>query len=420
MTAAQAVQTQAAPLFEPVELANLPPQEVAAAVIRQAVALGASDLFLLSEESSLKIGLRTAGHYEQLAVISRDQGRHLVNFFKSVAALDIAERRRPQEGRWIYGLAEDTTGHAVDLRINVIPTLHGEDLTARILDRKFGLRTLDSLGLFKTEYHKLTSLLASPSGLVLVTGPTGTGKTTTLYACLQHLNAGTKKIHTIEDPIEYALAGIRQSQVHAKLGVDFPELLKNILRQAPDVIMIGEIRDAETAHTAVRAAGSGHLVLATLHAPVAAGAIQSMRALGTNPFFLSSCLLGIVAQRLVRMLCPKCRVAYDISASPETFAGIQPLMEPGLGTFIYGPSGCEECRHQGYRGRVGVFEIMTFSRQLRNLILEGRPAEELQQAAIAGGMIEFHRSAMLKVAQGVTSTEEVLRELPAEYLGLEV
>ena len=184
--------------------------------------------------------------------------------------------------------------------------------------------------------------------------------------------------------------------------------------------MIGEIRDEETASTAVRAANSGHLVLATLHAPVAAGALQSMRALGANPYFLSSCLLGVVAQRLVRMLCSNCRVAYDISESPETFADIKPLLEPGLGTFIYGPGGCDECRHQGYRGRVGVFEILTANRQLRKLVLDQRPAQELQQAAIAGGMVEFHRAAMLKVAQGITSMEEVLRELPAEYLGLEV
>jgi type II secretory ATPase GspE/PulE/Tfp pilus assembly ATPase PilB-like protein len=405
--------------FQPIELAEMPPQEAAAQVIRRAIDMQASDLFLLSDELSLKIGIRNAGRYEQLAAVGKEQGRHLLNYFKSVAAMDIAERRRPQEGRWIYTYGEEAHRHSVDLRINVIPTLFGEDVTARLLDRKFGLRSLDSLGLLRSEHDKLTAMLASPSGLVLVTGPTGTGKTTTLYACLQHLNRGAKKIHTIEDPIEYALAGIRQSQVNSKIGVEFPELLRNILRQAPDVIMIGEIRDEATAHTAVRAANSGHLVLATLHAPIAAGAIQSLRALGANPYFLASCLLGVVAQRLVRMLCPKCRVAYDISASPETFADIQPLLEPGLGTFIYGPSGCEACRQQGYLGRVGVFEIMTANRALRRLILDNRPAEELHQAANAGGMIEFHRAAMLKVAQGITSTEEVLRELPAEYLGLE-
>jgi type II secretory ATPase GspE/PulE/Tfp pilus assembly ATPase PilB-like protein len=402
--------------FRRIELADMQPQEAVGEIVRRAIQLGASDLFLLSEENSLKVGARAMGRFEPISVVSKDQGRHLLNYFKSLAEIDLAERRRPQEGRWIF----NSDRGAVDLRINVIPSLWGEDLTARILDRKIGLRPLDSLGLSRSEYNKLTAMLASPSGLVLVTGPTGTGKTTTLYACLQHLNSGTRKINTIEDPIEYSLPGIRQSQVHGKLGIDFPELLKNIMRQAPDVIMVGEIRDEETALTAVRAANSGHLVLATLHSPVAAAAIQSLRALGVNPYFLSSSLLGVIAQRLVRKLCVQCRVAYDLGESPETFAEIRPLLEPGLGEFIYGPGGCEQCRHQGYTGRVGLFEILTFNRQLRRLILDARSAEELQQAAIAAGMIEFRRAAMLKVAQGITSMEEVLRELPAEYLGLEV
>jgi len=263
-------------------------------------------------------------------------------------------------------------------------------------------------------------LLASPGGLILVTGPAGTGKTTTLYACLQHLNTGGRMINTIEDPVEYAIAGVRQSQVNPKLGVDFADLLRNIVRHAPDVIMIGEIRDEETAETSIRAANSGHLVLATLHAPVAAGAVQSMRALGAKPYFLSSCLLGILAQRLVRVLCPECRVAYDTSEAPQMFEKIRPLLEPGLGSFIYGVGSCDTCRRQGYTGRTGIFELMTFSPPLRQMILNERPTEELEQEAVRHGMVEFHRAALLKVAQGVTTTEEILRELPAEYLGLEV
>ena len=392
------------------------PHDAAEQIIRQAVGLAASDLFLLSEEGSIQVAMRVVGQVEQAATVSRDQGRHLINFFKTMAGLDIAEHRRPQEGRWIFS----HNGDRVDLRINVVPTLFGEDLAVRILNHKFGLRSLDGLGLSRPDYGRLTSLLASPSGLLLVTGPTGTGKTTTLYACLQHLNTGSRKINTIEDPIEYAIAGVRQSQANPRIGVDFADLLKNILRQAPDVIMIGEVRDEETAATAIRAANSGHLVLATLHSPVASGAIHSLRALGTNPHFVARCVLGIVAQRLVRVLCQKCRVAHDVRESPDTFADLKGLLEPGLGDFIYGPGGCEACRRTGYEGRTGIFELMTFNRTLREMLLKECSAEEIQLEAVRHGMVEFRRSAMLKVAQGITSTEEVLHELPAEYLGLEV
>ena len=402
--------------FQAISLAELEPSQAVRALIQQAVDLQASDIFLLSDETGLRVAIRHMGHLETLATVSREQGRHLISYLKAQAGMDIADRRRPQEGRWIF----EREGGRIDLRLNIIPTLHGEDLAARILDRKLGLRTLDSLGLTRTDHQKLASLLSSPSGLILVTGPTGTGKTTTLYACLQHLNNGSRKINTLEDPVEYQLPGIRQSEVKPRLGVDFPEMLRSVLRQAPDVIMVGEIRDEETAATAVRAANSGHLVLATLHAPVAAGAVQSMRALNSHPYFLASCLLGVVAQRLVRKLCPNCRTAYDISESPDTFAEVQGLLEPGLGTFIYGPSGCDQCRNQGYKGQVGVFELMTFNRELRQMVLTSTPMEDLQKQAIASGMLEFRRAAMLKIAQGLTSTEEVLRELPAEYLGLEM
>jgi type II secretory ATPase GspE/PulE/Tfp pilus assembly ATPase PilB-like protein len=252
--------------FQPTALVDLEPSQAMTAIIQQAAELRASDLFLMSEESALTVAVRRMGHLERLASVPRDQGRQLISYLKAQAGIDIAERRRPQEGRWIFDRPEGP----IDLRINIIPTLHGEDLSARLLDRKFGLRKLDDLGLTRGDYTKLTALLSSPSGLILVTGPTGSGKTTTLYACLQHLNNGTRKINTLEDPIEYQLAGVRQSQVNSS-WVDFAEMLRHVLRQRSDVIMIGEIRDEETANTAVRAANSGHLVLATMHAPVAAG-----------------------------------------------------------------------------------------------------------------------------------------------------
>ncbi len=383
-------------------------------VLERAVRMQASDLFLLSEEDGVRIAVRRMGIVETLQTLSRELGRSAISHIKAEAGIDIGDRRRPHEGRLLQSVGD----RLVDLRVNIIPTLYGEDVAARLLDRKFGLRSLDQIGLNRNELMRLQSAISSPSGLVLVTGPTGTGKTTTLYACVQYLNSGARKINTLEDPIEYAVPGVRQSQVSSRIGVDFAELLRNILRQSADVIMIGEIRDEETAKTAVRAANSGTLVLATVHATVAAHAVQSLSALGVNPYFLSNSLLAVVAQRLVRTLCHECRVGYDISESPGTFADIQSIMEPGLGSYIYGPGGCENCFHQGYNGRTGLFELMVINRRLKQLIAQGVPADDLQQAAVECGMVEFSRAAMLKVAQGVTSTEEIMGELPAEHLGI--
>jgi type II secretory ATPase GspE/PulE/Tfp pilus assembly ATPase PilB-like protein len=275
------------------------------------------------------------------------------------------------------------------------------------------------LGVPDKELVKIKGMLSSPSGLLLVTGPTGTGKTTTLYSCLQFLNDGTRKINTLEDPIEFAVDGVRQSQINPKIGLDFAELLRNVLRQAPDVIMIGEVRDPATATTVVRAANSGHLVLATLHAPVAASAIQSLLVLGAQPFFLANCLLGVISQRLIRTLCPHCRITYDISDSPHTFEELADLVDPRQPKVIYGPGRCDACQQVGYASRCGLFEVMTMNPELRRIIAANSSALEIERAAIAAGMVEFRRAALLAVARGLTSTEEILREVPAEYLGLE-
>ena len=402
-------------LFRPVDLLDMSAEQAVVTVMRHAARLRASDMFLLSNEKSVTIAIRRLGSVQQLGVVSRDKGKHMLSFIKAQAGMDISEHRRPQDGRWLLDLDDKR----LDFRINCINTLHGVDMSLRMWDHNVGLLGLDDLGMSASDLNKLKGLLTRPSGLVLVTGPTGTGKTTTLYACLQHLNNSERKINTLEDPVEYALDGIRQSNVNPKIGLDFPELLRSVLRQAPDIIMVGEIRDAETAATAIRAANSGHLVLATLHAPVAANAVQSMFALGAQPYFLSTSLLGIVAQRLIRTLCPKCRVFYDISEAPQTFEDIRSMLKEGEGKAIYGPSGCQECYEIGYSGRTGLFEVMTMNQELRRLIAQSSVAEEIQQAAIRNGMIEFRRGALLRVAQGITSTEEILRDVPAEYLGLE-
>lgn len=395
--------------------ADQSPSEVLNAIMERAAELHVSDVFFLSEEAGVRVAFRRMGGMETVAALPLDTGRTVITLLKAEAGIDLGDRRRPHEGRRIQAIGDRT----IDLRINIIPTLHGEDVTARLLDRKFGLRSLDEIGLTRIELNKMQAMLSNPSGLILVTGPTGTGKTTTLYAALQFLNNGARKINTLEDPVEYGVLGLRQSQTNSKLGLDFPELLRNVLRQSPDVIMVGEIRDRETAETAVRAANSGTIVLSTLHSPVASAAVQSMAALGVNRYFLSNSLIGVVAQRLVRTLCPKCRVAYDISESPDTFSDIKDYLEPGFGTYIFGPGACESCWQQGYNGRTAILELMVFNRHLRQLVAKGCTSEELQSAAIQQSMLEFRRSAMVKVAMGVTSMEEVLRELPSDQLGLD-
>jgi len=397
------------------DLSNMQPQQALETIVRLAIELKASDLYILTHEKASNIAVRRLGSMESLAHISRDQGGSLLRAMKTAAGMDIAETRRPLEGRYIQRVANKL----VDLRIGTVPTLFGEDLSARLLDRESTLLSLDELGFERGALNSLTAMLSSSSGLILVTGPTGTGKTTTLYACLHHLNNGRCKINTLEDPIEYAIPGICQSQINHKLGVHFPELLTSVLRQSPDVIMIGEVRDEETAKTAVRAANSGHLVLATLHAPVAAGAVQSMLALGVHPYFLASCLLGVIAQRLIRVLSPESRIAYDISFAPDTFKEIEPLLDKGEGQAIYGPDPTDPNSQAGYSSRTGLFEVLAFNQKIRKLVAEGRPSPELEKAAIEHGMVEFRRAGLLKVARGITSTEEMLHAVPSEYLGLE-
>jgi len=373
-------------------------------------------VFFSSNEKHVTVSARHLGLLRLLSVVPAELGRRCIAHIKAVAGMDVAEKRRPLDGRCIY---QRENGSSLDLRINTLPTLYGEDVTLRLLDRDNRLLALEELGLLRRDHNQLLSLLNSPSGLMLVTGPTGSGKTTTLYACLSYLNNGERKINTIEDPVEYAVQGIRQSQINPKIEVDFPELLRSVLRQAPDVIMVGEVRDPVTAETAVRAANSGHLVLATLHAPVAAGAIQSMLSLGVHPHFLASSLLGVMAQRLVRTLCPQCKTSFDIADSPHTFDEVKRWMEAEQGKVLYGPVGCDACHMTGYTGRTGVFEVLPISRDLRKLIMAREPIQVVRQKAVADGMVEFRHSALLKVARGETSVEEVFRAVPTEYLGVD-
>ncbi len=389
-----------------------PVDHTAAALVHMAVQLGASDLFLLTNERSVEAALRHMGTVRRVRDYSRDYGRRLISHFKAMSGIDIAERFHPHEGRWVF-LREE--GPAVDLRLNVMPTLFGDDVACRILDRQRGLMQLDELGAGELVTRDLRSLLKHPSGLILVTGPTGSGKTTTLYSCLQQLHDGQHKINTLEDPIEYVLEGVRQSQVNLKLNVDFPELLMACLRQAPDVIMIGEIRDAKTAQIAVRAANSGHLVLATLHAPVASAAPYNLVSWEVNPHFLASGLLGIISQRLMRHLCDECKQEINVSDYPALFDDIRDLLPPDTEPRLFSPGHCDNCFQQGYDRLTCVCEVITMNDQLRRLLVENRPMHDLMEAAIRNGMTDLRRAALLKVAMGETTTEEMFRTVPFEY-----
>jgi type II secretory ATPase GspE/PulE/Tfp pilus assembly ATPase PilB-like protein len=394
------------------DIAGKEPEQAVPELVEHAARLHVSDLFFNTNEDGVECAARHLGLMRSIASLNLDVGRRCISYIKTMADMNISERRRPMDGRWLFSRRE---GGRLDLRINTIPTLHGEDCTIRVLDQEYRLLSIDQLGLDPLLYNQLARLLSSPSGLILVTGPTETGKSTTLYACLSYLNNGERKINTIEDPIEYSIKGIRQSQINSKIGLAFDELLRSVLRQAPDVIMIGEIRDPETAMTAVRAAASGHLVLSTLHAPVAAAAIHSMLRLEVHPHLLSNSLLGVISQRLLRTLCPKCRLAFEMP-TPHVFDEVRHRLQPGQGEHLYGPMGCPECWMTGYGGRTGVFEMLRVGPEIRRMIDERATTPQIRQKAVEEGLIEFRHSALLKVAQGETSIEEVVRVLPSEYL----
>lgn len=392
---------------------ELKADEAFARLLRHAMDLPASDVFLSWNEDDVTVSVRHLGILRRVSNVTRVAGGRIVTYVKASAGMDVARKYRPQDGRWVCAVED---GKKVDLRISTIPTLYGEDMSIRLLERSTGLLEINNLGFHRKSLYELTSLLGVPGGLLLMTGPSGSGKTTTLYACMNHLNDGTRKINTIEDPIEYMLPGVHQSQVNAKIGLDFPELLRSVLRQSADVIMIGEVRDPLTAETAVRAANSGHLVFATLHAPVAAEAIDSMLALGVDSHFLATSLLGIVSQRLVRTLCTDCRMAFDVGPAVHTFDSVRKWLEPGQGDNIYGAPGCRHCRHEGYVDRTGVVEVLRVTPEIRRLVLQQRPAREIHDAAVRQGMIDLRRAALLKVAQGVTSTKDLVRLIPAEHV----
>ena len=395
-----------------IDVSKLSPENAVARLIAHAIAINASDLFFAGALQGVVVKVRQLGIIRLISVIGGDLGRRCVSHIKASANMEWTEKRRPLDGRWIFDIGD---GVPYDLRIGAIPTLYGEDLAIRLLSRDPKRFTLENLGMTSDQMTIYKAMIDSPSGLIIIAGPTGSGKTATLYASLARLNTGTRKINTIEDPVEFGMDGIHQTQVNPAIDLGFFQVLRGVLRQNPDIIMIGEIRDPETAQLAVHAAATGMMVFATLHAQTGAGAIHSMRSLGAHPHFLAATLRGVVAQRLVRTLCPACRTAFDLGESSHTFDDVRRWLAPDEGRTLYGAQGCEKCGMSGYASRSGVFEMMQANPAIRDLIAESKPIRELRKVA-AEGMLTFRQAALLKVARGETTTEEVFRVVPSEDL----
>lgn len=388
-------------------VAELPVPEIWDRISGIAVREQASDVHVTAQRDGAPLALRLDGRlYGQGALIG-DIGQRLVNHVKVLARLDVSERRRPQDG----SLRCEVDGRPVDLRISTLPTIHGEDLSVRILDRASGLMRVAQLGATASQTAQINGLLTCPSGLILVSGSTGAGKTTTLYALVQQLADGSRKIVTIEDPVEYDLPGVSQSAVCARLGLDYATLLRSVLRQDPNIIMLGEIRDAQTAATVVRAANSGRLVLATSHATSAAAAVESLTALGAHPYYVARALRGVISQTLVRRLCRYCAERLDETVDEPIFTDVRTLLSPGETPALSMARGCGHCRHTGYRERVGVFEVMTVSDELRHGITEAMPAARIHEIARSEGMIPIADAARLAALRGMTTIEELLSNI---------
>lgn len=368
------------------------------AIISQAIQEKASDIHVEPFEDRVSIRFRTDGVLAEVLSPKPQLAPLLVSRLKVMARLDIAEKRVPQDGRISVKIA----GHAVDIRVSTIPSAHGERVVLRVLDQAAGQLGLSQLNMPEQVQTNFESSLRKPHGIILVTGPTGSGKTTSLYAGLSYLNTRERNILTVEDPVEYLLPGIGQTQVNTKVDMTFARGLRAILRQDPDVVMIGEIRDAETASIAVQASLTGHLVLSTLHTNTAIGAVTRLHDMGVEPFLLSSSLEALMAQRLVRLLCKECKKPHEATESECVRLSLP------AGSMVHHAEGCEHCHYTGYRGRTGIYELIPVDDQLRLLIHEGAGEQKMIAHAREKSLSIFD-DGRDKVLQGVTSVEEVLR-----------
>jgi type IV pilus assembly protein PilB len=370
-------------------------------IVAQAVEKGASDVHLAPDGHEVRVRVRVDGIMQDITTVPRRMAAGVVSRVKIMAELDISERRLPQDGR--VSLTVD--GRHIDLRVVTLPSVHGESIVMRILDKDSVVMKLEKLGMADTERERFERAFHETHGAVLVTGPTGSGKSTTLYSALLALNTPEKNIITVEDPVEYQLEGITQVQVSAKVGLTFATGLRAMVRADPDVIMVGEIRDRETAQIAVESALTGHLVLSTLHTNDAPSAITRLVEMGIEPFLVASALDCVLAQRLARMLCSNCKQRTIVPAEVLRENGYKALVD----LEAYEPTGCRRCGGTGYRGRLGIYEVMTISSEIRRMALERRPSEEIRDVAIREGMRILRDDGLQKVRQGLTSVAEIAR-----------
>lgn len=373
-------------------------------MIMQAVKEKASDIHIEPEEEMLKVRYRIDGILHSRQFVPKYLQSAVISRIKILSNLNIAERRASQDGRFQMKMEN----RQIDIRVSVVPTVYGENVVMRLLDRGSAILSLAKLGFSEEILRRQEKLIHLPHGIILVTGPTGSGKTTTLYASLNVINSGEKNILTIEDPVEYHIAGIRQIQVDSKAGITFANGLRSILRQDPDVIMVGEIRDKETAEVAIQAALTGHLVFSTLHTNDAAGAITRLIDMGVEPFLISSSVSGVLAQRLMRMVCKDCKEEYTPTKEALKDIGIKESdLTPSIKFYI--GKGCPKCMNTGYKGRIGIFELMLIDEKIHNLIIAKATREEIRRQAKSSGMVTLKDDGLEKVKEGLTTVEEVLR-----------
>ena len=385
-------------------------------ILSEAIDARASDVHIEAQEYGLKLRYRVDGVLQrQPTAPEMDQFRaSIVSRLKIMAKMNIAEKRVPQDGR----IKLRVKGREVDLRVSIIPMLYGEGVVMRVLDKENLRFSLRDIGMSEDVYLHFQKLIRLPHGIVLVTGPTGSGKTTTLYSALNEIKSEDTKIITTEDPIEYQLQGINQIQVHTKVGLTFAASLRSILRHDPDVVLVGEIRDMETAENAIQASLTGHLVFSTLHTNDAASAFLRLCDIGVEPFLVGSTLEGVMAQRLVRRLCPECCEPYDPDRSdlPEDFPGETTRGGPVTGgpVTVYRAVGCPNCRGSGYHGRIGIYELLRSNAEIRELANERVPSPAVKQAAVRAGMTTLRADGWDKVLEGITTVDEVLRVSKAD------